>query len=641
MTNSDSAPTDPKIADTNGAGHATDKEFPLLALGAVGIVYGDIGTSPIYTLREALAANSVGGSSATTADVLGLLSLIIWALVLVVAVKYMYFVIRADNKGEGGILSIMALARSGFESRTGWILALGIIGASLFFGDAFITPALSVLSAVEGLEVIAPNLTSWVVPLTVGILVVLFIFQRFGTARVSFVFGPVTSVWFLALGASGLMQIIGRPEVLLAFNPVYAVNYVITHLAIGGIVIGAIFLAVTGTEALYADLGHFGRKPLVAAWFALVFPCLLLNYIGQGAFVLANPAGAANPFFEMHPDWARVPMVFLATAATVIASQAVITGGYSLVRQAVALNLLPRMTVRHTSETQSGQIYMPQVNTALLIGVILLVLGFGSSSALSHAYGLAVSGIMLITSVLLGVVMWRIWRWHLVLIASVMVPFLLIDVGFFVANAGKFMQGGWFPTLVGLVCVVVMTTWILGRKRLSDKTRRDEVPLEFLVDNLAKKKPTIVPGTAVFLTSDIEGAPTALLHSLKHYKVLHEHNVILTVITSSAPTVSDDEKVRIDAYNDLFYRVVVNFGYMETPNIPKALALARKLGWKFDIMSTSFFLSRRSLKPSPKGGLPFWVDRLFITLSKNATDATEYFHIPTGRVVEIGTQVVL
>ena len=638
MTSSDSAPADTEASDTTG--HATDR-LSVLALGAVGVVYGDIGTSPIYALREALGANAEGGAAATTLEVLGLLSLIIWALILVVAVKYMFFVTRADNKGEGGILSMMELARSGFANRPVWVLALGVLGASLFFGDAILTPALSVLSAVEGLEVVAPNLTNWVVPLTLGILVVLFIFQRFGTARVSTVFGPVTSVWFLALGVSGIMQIVGRPEVLLAFNPVYAANYVVSHLALGGVVIGAVFLAVTGTEALYADLGHFGRKPLVVAWFGLVFPCLLLNYMGQGAYVLANPAGAENPFFEMHPDWARVPMVFLATAATVIASQAVITGAYSLVRQAVALNMLPRMTVTHTSETQSGQIYMPQVNAILLVGVVVLVLGFGSSSALSHAYGLAVSGIMLITSILLAVVMWRIWRWKLVPIGLVIAPFLLIDVGFFAANAGKFMQGGWVPTLVGLVTITVFTTWIQGRKRLSDKTRRDEVPLQFLVDNLAKKKPTIVPGTAVFLTSDIEGAPTALLHSLKHYKVLHEHNVILTVITSSAPRIPDEEKVRIDAYNELFSRVVVTFGYMETPNIPKALVLARKLGWKFDIMSTSFFLSRRSLKPSPKGGIWFWVERLFITLSRNATDATEYFHIPTGRVVEIGTQVVL
>lgn len=638
MTSSETAPPDIEAPEANG--HTTDK-LPVLALGAVGVVYGDIGTSPIYALREALGANSEGGAAATTVEVLGLLSLIIWALILVVAVKYMFFVMRADNKGEGGILSLMALARSGFENRPVWVLALGVLGASLFFGDAILTPALSVLSAVEGLEVVAPDLTNWVVPLTLGILVVLFVFQRFGTARVSTVFGPVTSVWFLALGVSGIMQIIGRPEVLLAFNPVYAASYVISHLALGGVVIGAVFLAVTGTEALYADLGHFGRRPLVLAWFGLVFPCLLLNYMGQGAYVLANPAGAANPFFEMHPDWARVPMVFLATAATVIASQAVITGAYSLVRQAVALNMLPRMTVIHTSETQSGQIYMPQVNAILLVGVILLVLGFGSSSALSHAYGLAVSGIMLITSILLAVVMRRIWRWNLLPIAVVMAPFLLIDIGFFSANAGKFMQGGWVPTLVGLITITIFTTWMQGRRLLSDKTRRDEVPLQFLVDNLAKKKPTIVPGTAVFLTSDIEGAPTALLHSLKHYKVLHEHNVILTVITSSAPRIPDEEKVRIDAYNELFSRVVVTFGYMETPNIPKALVLARKLGWKFDIMSTSFFLSRRSLKPSPKGGLWFWVERLFITLSRNATDATEYFHIPTGRVVEIGTQVVL
>jgi KUP system potassium uptake protein len=373
-----------------------------------------------------------------------------------------------------------------------------------------------------------------------------------------------------------------------------------------------------------------------------VFPGLLLNYFGQGAFVLSHdPATITHPFFEMYPDWARVPMIIFATAATFIASQAVITGAYSLTRQAIALNLIPRMTVRHTSETQSGQIYMPQINTILLVLVVLLVIGFGSSAALSNAYGIAVSGVMLVTTVLLGVVIYRLWHWHIVPTLIVMVPFLFVDLGFFIANVVKLFQGGWVPAVVAAIVAGIMTVWIFGRRRLTEKTRRDEVPLEFLVENLAKKKPTIVPGTAVFLTADISGAPTALLHSLKHYKVLHEHNVILTVLTADTPRVPDDEKVTIDAYNDLFYRVVVRFGFIETPNIPKALALARKLGWKFDIMSTSFFLSRRSLKPSPKGGLPFWVDRLFIALARNATDATEYFHIPTGRVVEIGTQVLL
>jgi len=444
------------------------------------------------------------------------------------------------------------------------------------------------------------------------------------------------------MGASGLWHILQHPGVLAALNPAYGIMFLWTHMGIAGLVVGAVFLAVTGVEGLYVDLGHFGRKPIVVAWFSLVFPCLLLNYFGQGAFVLGNEGQViTSPFFEMQPDWAKLPMIGLATLATIIASQAVITGAYSLTQQAIALNLLPRMTVLHTSETQSGQIYMPQVNTVLMILVLVLVVAFGSSDALSNAYGIAVSGVMLVTVALLGVVMWRVWHWPPVATILVMTPFLLIDLGFFAANVSKLFQGGWVPAVVAAVVAGLMTIWMAGRRRLSEKTRRDEVPLQFLVDNLAKKRPTTVPGTAIFLTSDIEGAPTALLHSLKHYKVLHEQNVILTVRTSSAPRVADEEKVTIDAYNDLFYRVIITFGYMETPNIPKALALARKLGWKFDIMSTSFFLSRRSLRASPKGGMPLWLDRIFIALARNATDATEYFHIPTGRVVEIGTQVVI
>jgi KUP system potassium uptake protein len=639
MAQTTSAGTSAGHVSTEPAGPKR-KEFTLLVLGALGVVYGDIGTSPIYAFRQALSVRP--GSDIATNEILGLLSLIIWALTVTVTVKYIVFVTRADNKGEGGTLSLMALAAGGFPRARRWIIGAGVVGAAMFFGDAIITPAISVLSAVEGVTTVAPDFAPWVVPATVVIIIGLFSVQRFGTAGVSRVFGPITLVWFLALGVAGLIHIVAYPAVLLALNPAYGINFIITHWGMASLVIGAIFLAVTGVEGLYVDLGHFGRKPIVTAWFLPVFPCLLLNYFGQGAFVLSHDSSTiTHPFFEMHPDWARIPMIVLATMATIIASQAVITGAYSLTQQATALNLLPRMQVLHTSETQSGQIYMPQVNTLLLVFVLVLVISFGSSAALSNAYGIAVSGVMLVTVVLLGVVMWKVWKWHPLATLMVMVPFFLIDLGFFLANSTKLFQGGWVPAVVAAVLTGLMTIWMAGRRRLAEKTRRDEVPLQFLVENLAKKKPTIVPGTAVFLTSDIEGAPTALLHSLKHYKVLHEKNLILTVMTSNAPRVPDDEKIRIDAYNDLFYRLVITFGYMETPNIPKALALARKLGWKFDIMSTSFFLSRRSLKPSPRGGMPLWMDRIFIALARNATDATEYFHIPTGRVVEIGTQVVV
>ena len=629
-------------AGLDAAEHASHnkKHLPALVVGAIGVVYGDIGTSPIYAFRQAIADGSTPAT--LNADVIGLLSLIVWALTVTVTVKYVFFVTKADNKGEGGTLSLMSLARTGFAGSPAWILALGVIGAALFFGDSIITPAISVLSAVEGVETVAPSLAAWVLPATVVILIGLFTVQRFGTNTVATVFGPIMVLWFTALGVSGLLHVVHRPEVLLAVNPIYGLSFLVTHWMIAGVVVGAVFLAVTGAEALYADLGHFGRKPVVIAWFSLVFPALLLNYFGQGAFVLqGGPAAAANPFFEMHPEWARVPMVALSTAATVIASQAVISGAYSLAQQAIALNLLPRMTVRHTSESTSGQIFMPQINSMLLIAVLLLVVGFKSSAALSSAYGIAVSGVMLVTSTFLAVVMWRIWKWPTVAILSVTIPFLIVDSSFFIANLGKIFDGGWVPALVACIVAIIMMVWMFGRQRLMEKTRRDEVPLEFLVQNLTKKRPTIVPGTAVFLTSDATGAPTALLHSLKHYKVLHEKNVILTVQTSNQPRVADDDKVRIESLSELFSRVVVTFGYVETPNIPKALGLARKLGWKFDIMSTSFFLSRRSLKPSVKGGMPFWSDRLFIALARNATDATEYFHIPTGRVVEIGTQVTV
>ena len=618
------------------------KDLPMLIMGALGVVYGDIGTSPIYAFRQAMHIRP--GAASSDSEILGLLSLIIWALTLTVSLKYVFFVTRADNNGEGGTLSLMALARKTFTNPPVWITVLGVLGAAMFFGDAIITPAISVLSAVEGVQLVAPGMERWVVPITLVIIVGIFFVQKFGTAKVSIVFGPITALWFLVLGFSGLVHIIDYPAVLWALNPFLGLQFLVTHFGIAFVVLGAIFLAVTGAEALYVDLGHFGRKPIVLAWFGLVFPCLLLNYFGQGAFVLdAGVENIDSPFFEMQPDWALLPFVGLATLATIIASQAVISGTYSLTQQAIALNMMPRMVVTHTSETQSGQIYMPQINTMLMVGVLLLVLAFGSSSALSNAYGIAVSGVMIVTLSLLVVVMWRNWKWHPAAVIAFGIIFAFIDGGFFAANAAKLFQGGWVPAAVAALVALVMWSWMAGRQRLSEKTRRDEVPLQFLVDNLAKKKPTLVPGTAVFLTSDIEGAPTALLHSLKHYKVLHEQNVILTVRTSVSPRVPDDEKVTIDAYNELFSRVIVTFGYMESPNIPKALALGRKLGWKFDIMSTSFFLSRRSLKPGAKPGNPlrYWQDRLFTRLARNASDATEYFHIPTGRVVEIGTQVVL
>jgi KUP system potassium uptake protein len=612
----------------------------MLMLGALGVVYGDIGTSPIYAFREALVA-SAGGRVASREDILGVLSLIIWALTIIVTVKYIAFVLRADNRGEGGTLSLMALARGAIKGRPISILFIGMLGAALFYGDAVITPAISVLSAVEGMEVVTPAFEPYVVPLTLVILAALFAVQRFGTGSVGIVFGPITLVWFLAIGASGLMHIFDDPEILLAINPYYIVGFLTNQPDVAFVTIGAIFLAVTGAEALYADLGHFGRRPIVLAWLAIVFPCLLLNYVGQGAFVLADGGEIGHPFFEMNRGWTLIPMVVLATAATVIASQAVISGAFSLTRQAVQLNLLPRQEIQHTSETQSGQIYLPRVNLLLALVVMMLVVGFGESSQLAAAYGISVTGNMLMTTILLFVVMTRIWKWPLAAAIGLTAVFAFIDVGFFLSNIVKVFDGGWASLAVAITVVVVMATWVRGSRLLFEKTRKNEIPLDFLADNLAKKPPQLVEGTAVFLTGDPLSAPTALMHSLKHYKVLHKQNVVLSVVTAQEPTVPDSERASIEKINDLFLRVRLTFGYMEHPNVPKALAICRKQGWKFDIMTTSFFLSRRSLKPSPNSGMPLWQDKLFIGLARTAADATEYFQIPTGRVVEVGTQVAI
>jgi KUP system potassium uptake protein len=515
------------------------------------------------------------------------------------------------------------------------------VAAALFYGDAVITPALSVLSAVEGVEVVAPGLADYILPLSIVILLTLFLVQSRGTAAVSALFGPVTVVWFLVIGLIGLVHVVGNPTVLLALLPTYAVGYLAAHGFLGLITLGAVFLAVTGAEALYADLGHFGQKPIKVAWLGLVLPTLVLNYFGQGALVLAHPEALENPFFLMAPQWAQLPLVILATVATVIASQAVITGAYSLSRQAIQLGLLPRLEIRHTSITKAGQIYVPRVNAFLLVGVLLLVGLFRSSSALASAYGIAVTGTMVVTAIMAFIVVWRVWRWRWYAAAALIAPFLFVDLTFLTANLLKIVEGGWFPLLLAGMLITVMMTWRRGSRILFDKTRRQEVPLLDLVQNLEKHPPPRIAGTAVFLTSDPESTPTALLHSLKHFKVLHEHNVILTVVTTAAPKVSPDERVTMDYVTPSFARMTLRYGFMETPNVPKALAAAKKLGWSFDIMATSFFLSRRSIKAAAQSAMPAWQDRIFMLLTRNADDASTYFRIPTDRVVEIGTQVAI
>jgi len=624
------------------AHHPTRRpSFWALTLGTIGIVYGDIGTSPLYAMRESVVAAVGAGNPATEVAVFGILSLIIWALILIVTIKYVVILLRADNNGEGGTLALMALAQRSLAKGAGAVVLCGIISAALFYGDAMITPALSVLSAIEGLKVVTPAFDPYVVPLTIVILVLLFAFQSRGTAKVAAFFGPVMLIWFIAIAVAGLWQVLQNPAVLWAFNPAYGVEFLASHGIIGLVTLGAVFLVVTGSEALYADLGHFGRGPIQAAWLAIALPALTTNYLGQGALVLAHPKSIENPFFLLYPDWALLPMVVLAAAATVIASQAVITGAYSLTRQAIQLGLLPRLEIRHTSEALFGQIYMPRVNLLLLVGVLLLVALFRSSSALASAYGIAVTGTMVVTVSMAFVVVWKVWRWTPFLAAALIAPFLMIDLTFLGANLLKVVEGGWVPLAFGGLVMVVMYTWRRGSRLLYDKTRRQEISLDDLVRMLEKKPPIRVPGTAVFLTSTPDAAPTALMHSLKHYKVLHEHNVILTIETVDTPRVEAAERVRIKKVGETFARVVLRFGFMESPNVPRALAIARRLGWTFDIMSTSFFLSRRSLKPAAHSGMPRWQDRLFIMLTRIANDATDYFQIPTGRVVEVGTQVTI
>jgi KUP system potassium uptake protein len=639
------AVTQPALHEAAENGHAAaGSRHPglfKLALGSLGVVFGDIGTSPLYAFREATAAAVGEDGVPDRGIILGILSLILWTLTLIVSIKYVLILLRADNHGEGGTLSLMALAQRGLSTRSWWVLLLGMLGAALFYGDATITPAISVLSAVEGVTVSAPQFQPAVVPLTLVILVALFAFQRTGTHRVSAFFGPVTALWFAVLGVSGFVGLLRDPSVLAAINPYYGLAFLASHKLIAFVTLGAVFLAVTGAEALYADLGHFGRKPIQAAWYGVVFPALALNYFGQGALVLSQPSARENPFFLLFPEWALLPIVILATAATVIASQAVISGTYSLTRQAIQLGLLPRMRILFTSETTTGQIYMPRINWLLFAAVVVLTLVFGSSANLAVAYGIAISATMVVDAALAITVLRYCWHWKAWQTIATLGPFVLIASVFLVANSLKIVEGGWVPILFAAILILIMVTWRRGTAILAEKSRRQEVPLRDLVQRLDAKPPHRVPGTAIFLTGDPEGAPSSLLHNLKHNKIIHERNIIMTIRTEPTPRVSQEERVAIAELSPSFQTVSMAFGYMETPNILKGIAACRKEGLAFDIMATSFFLSRRSLKASPHSGMPVWQDKLFIALAGSADSATGYFHIPAERVVEIGAQVTI
>jgi KUP system potassium uptake protein len=632
-------PAHPHPSATNDGGHSKAGKRALI-IGAIGVVFGDIGTSPFYAMREALAHSRSGGQSELA--VLGVVSLVFWALLLVVTLKYVVFLMRADNKGEGGTLALMALAQRAVGRRSGLIFVLGICGAALFYGDGIITPAVSVLGAIEGLKDapgLAGRVDGFVLPIAAGILIGLFMIQSRGTASMARWFGPLTTVWFLVLGGLGLYHIFDDVSILRALSPHYGVVFLISNGFLGFVILGSVFLAVTGAEALYADMGHFGKAPIRQGWLWFVLPCLTLNYMGQGGLVLSNPAAAANPFWMMVPEFIYWPVFAIATVAAVIASQAVITGAFSVTQQAVQLGLLPRITIKNTSESQAGQIFVPSVNLMLLVGVLALLAMFQTSSNLAAAYGIAVTGSMLVDSLLAWFVVRQLWKWSLPLSIVVITPFLALDIVFMTSNLLKIPQGAWFPLVLGAGLLVIMWTWVRGSQILTAKAKKDSLPLTDLIEMLRARPPHRAPGTAVFLTSDPDVAPVALMHNLKHNKVLHEKNIILTVRTTDRPRVPDSERILMEVINDDFKKITLHYGFMESPVIPRALGLCRKQGLKFDIMSTSFFLGRRSVVPSAARGMPLWQDRLYIFLMRNAANPTDFFHIPPGRVVELGTQV--
>ncbi len=659
------APQQNNAQQAKGASGLRHGGFWALVMGSIGVVYGDIGTSPLYAFKESLAHVMQDGTTAVRAEVLGLVSLIFWALMIVVTLKYVVIVLQMDNKGEGGTLSLMALAQRALGKRTPFLFLIGIAGASMFYGDALITPAISVLSAVEGLKAVPTlegSIDPLILPIAIGILVGLFAMQARGTGAVGRYFGPITAVWFVVMGALGAAQVMRDPSIFEALSPIHAVGFMVEHRFLTFVVLGSVFLAVTGAEALYADMGHFGRRPIRLAWIALVLPALTLNYLGQGAFAIsqldvingeyaqareaARIAGLDrvtfdySPFFEMAPQMLRLPLVVLATAATVIASQAVISGAFSLTQQAIQLGLLPRMEIRRTSETQAGQIYMPQINWILLAGVLVLTLAFGSSTRLAAAYGISITGEMLMSTCMMFIVIWKLWNRPLWLAALIIAPFAVIELIFLSSNLQRVWSGGFVPLLLAGGLVIVIWTWVRGTRILADVVRRDE-PMAKLFETLSHHPPHRVRGTAIFLTSDPDIAPAALLHNLKHNQVLHEQIILLTVKTLNMPRAPEKERVKVEDFLPDVKRVTLTFGFMETPNVVKALTEARKHGLKFDIMKTSFFLSRRTVVPSEQSGMPAWQDHLFIFLARNATNATDFFHIPSGRAVELGNQVTV
>ncbi|MBA4707368.1 low affinity potassium transporter Kup [Aquitalea aquatica] len=610
-----------------------------LTLAALGVVYGDIGTSPLYTLRECFTGH---GLATTPDNIFGILSLIFWSLIFVVSIKYVVFVLRADNHGEGGIMALMALARHYVTHAARWkVVLLGLFGASLFYGDAIITPAMSVLSAAEGLEVLSPSMQPYVLPIAITVLVGLFALQRFGTASVGMMFGPVMLAWFSILGVLGVLQIVQAPGILAAINPWYAYNFVAHHGVGAYLTLGSVVLALTGAEALYADMGHFGKKPIRRAWYGLVLPALVLNYFGQGALLMLKPETIKNPFFLLAPQWALLPLIILATLATVIASQAVISGAYSLTRQAIQLGYSPRMEISHTSENEIGQIYLPFVNWALLVAVLVVVLIFQSSDNLASAYGIAVTGTMLITTLLFFVVARVNWRWPLPLALGITIFFGIIDTAFFTANLLKLFSGGWLPLVLGMVIFLLMTTWKQGRKLLFDRLREQALPLDSFIENLEAFPPTRVQGTAVFLTSTLHGVPHALLHNLKHNKVLHDRIVLMTIRTEDVPYISNESRLEVVQLSPSFWRVVARYGFKEDPSVLNVLELCEADGLAFELMDTSFFLSRETIISTERPGMARWRERLFVWMSKNALRATDFFQIPTNRVVELGAQVEL
>ncbi|WP_017461501.1 potassium transporter Kup [Dyella ginsengisoli] len=623
---------------TEGGQHGS---VSALILGAIGVVFGDIGTSPLYTMHETFLPEH--GLHPRPATVLGILSLITWSLIIVVALKYVSLVMRADNKGEGGIMALMTLAQRavGQSPRMRKLVVLmALLGAALFFGDGVITPSISVLSAVEGLEVAAPGLSHWVVPVTVGVLLGLFWMQRHGTAKVGAVFGPIMVLWFLSLGVIGAWNILKSPGVLYALNPWYAVQFFMTHGMASALALGSVVLCVTGAEALYTDMGHFGRFPIRAAWFFFVMPALLLNYYGQGGLLLIEPAAISNPFYHSVPDWALYPMIGLATASTVIASQAVISGAFTVTRQAIQLGFVPRMQVVHTSREAIGQIFLPWVNRSLMIAVIATVVSFGSSNALAGAYGIAVTGTMAIDTVLVMIVARRMWHWNRALVIVAAIALLSVDLSYFGANTLKILQGGWFPLVLGLVMFVVMTTWRRGRDLVVREIKQSGLALKPFIANIAEHPPLRVPGTAVFLTANQEAVPHALLHNLKHNKVLHERNVLLTVETLETPVAESDERIQLEELGGGFYLLTLRFGFAEDPNIPLALGQCSRSGLPFDLMDTTFFLSRESIVAGARRpGMALWRDKLFAFMARNALPATAFFQIPGNRLIELGAQV--